>query len=73
MDSDLAATSGMVAQAAGRISELTMPPETKSERVKVAEFFGGPIEKPEDVDQAVELLRQRLLGLLERGNRIIIE
>jgi hypothetical protein len=73
MDSDLAATSGMVAQAAGRISELTMPPETKSERVKVAEFFGGPIEKPEDVEQAVELLRQRLLGLLERGNRIIIE
>src|SRR5262249_32909003 len=44
MESDLAALGGLFAQVVAQVQKLTTPPETKVQRVRVSEFFGGAME-----------------------------
>lgn len=76
MESDLAALSGLKAQVIARIQELTTPPEAegvRTERVRLAEFFVGPLDSEAAVKEAVERLSEYLLKLSAEGVRIIVE
>lgn len=76
MESDLAALNGLKAQVISRVQELTAPPEeegVRTERVRLASFFIGPIDSRESVEAAVNNLREHLLKLADEGVKIILE
>jgi hypothetical protein len=73
MESDLAALSGLVAQALAQIQKATTPPDIKIQRVHLAEFFTGAIDTEEQVKQAVTQLQDHLLKLLDAGVKIVVE
>ena len=73
MDSDLAALGGLFAQVVAQVQKLTTPPETKVQRVRVSEFFGGAMENEEQVKQAVARLQDHLLKLLDEKIKIVVE
>lgn len=73
MESDIAALGGLFANAIAQVQKLTTPPETKIERVRVAEFFTGSIETEDQVRQSVERLQDHLLKLLDEGVKIVLE
>src|SRR5262249_20377646 len=63
MESDIAALAGLKAQVVAHIQELVAPPEvegTRIERVKVIEFFSKALETEQEVDEALERLREHL-------------
>ena len=60
MESDLAALGGLFAQVVAQVQKLTTPPETKVQRVRVSDFFGGAMENEEQVRQAIDLLSNRV-------------
>jgi hypothetical protein len=72
LDSDLAALTGLRAQAIARIEELTAPVD-RVERVRLAEFFGDALESEDAVEQAIERLREHLLKLLAEKVKIVLE
>jgi hypothetical protein len=72
MESDLAALSGLRAQVLARIIELTTP-EPRIERVRLAPFFDGSLQSPEEVKKAVKDLESHLLKLVADGVQIIFE
>ena len=69
MESDLAALGGLFAQVVAQVQKLTTPPETKVQRVRVSEFFGGAMENEEQVRQAVARLQDHLLKLLDEKHQ----
>ncbi|HYT90680.1 MAG TPA: hypothetical protein VEL76_18375 [Gemmataceae bacterium] len=73
MESDLAALGGLFAQVVAQVQKLTTPPDMKVQRVRVSEFFGGAMEKEEQVRQAVARLQDHLLKLLDEGIKIVVE
>jgi len=73
MESDLEALGGLFGKALAEIQRLTAPPEAKIQRVRIADFFSGSFEAPEQVKQAVEDLQDHLLKLLDEGVRIVVE
>ena len=73
MESDLAALGGLFAQVVAQVQKLTTPPETKVQRVRVSEFFGGAMETEEQVKQAVARLQDHLLKLLDEKIKIVVE
>ena len=73
MESDLAALGGLFAQVVAHVQKLTTPPETKVQRVKVSEFFGGAMESEDQVKQAVARLQDHLLKLLDEKIKIVVE
>ena len=73
MESDLAALGGLFAQVVAQVQKLTTPPETKVQRVRVSEFFGGAIENEDQVKQALARLQDHLLKLLDEGVKIVVE
>ena len=73
MESDLAALGGLFAQVVAQVQKLTTPPETKVQRVRVSEFFGGAMENEEQVKQAVARLQDHLLKLLDERIKIVVE
>ena len=73
MESDLAALGGLFAQVVTQVQKLTTPPETKVQRVRVSEFFGGAMETEEQVKQAVARLQDHLLKLLDEKVKIVVE
>ena len=73
MESDLAALGGLFAQVVAQVQKLTTPPETKVQRVRVSEFFGGAMENEEQVKQAVARLQDHLLKLLDEKIKIVVE
>jgi hypothetical protein len=76
MESDIAALSGLTAQAIARVEELTAPPEdagVRTERVRLAEFFVGPLDSEAAIKDALERLTEHLLKLSAEGVRIIVE
>jgi hypothetical protein len=73
MESDLAALGGLFAQVVAQVQKLTTPPETKVQRVRVSEFFGGAMETEEQVRQAVARLQDHLLKLLDEKVKIVVE
>jgi hypothetical protein len=73
MESDLAALGGLFAQVVAQVQKLTTPPETKVQRVRVSEFFGGAMETEDQVKQAVARLQDHLLKLLDEKIKIVVE
>ena len=73
MESDLAALGGLFAQVVAQVQKLVTPPETKVQRVRVSEFFGGAMESEDQVKQAVARLQDHLLKLLDEGVKIVVE
>jgi hypothetical protein len=76
MESDIAALNGLKAQVIERIRELTAPPEeegVRTERVRLAEFFVGPLDSDQSIKDALERLSEHLLKLSAEGVRIIVE
>lgn len=76
MESDIAALNGLKAQVIARVQELTAPPEdeaVRTERVRLAEFFVGPLDSEAAIAEAVQRLSEYLLKLSAEGVRIIVE
>jgi hypothetical protein len=76
MESDIAALSGLAAQAIARVQELTAPREeagVRTERVRLAEFFVGPLDSEAAIKDALDRLTEHLLKLSAEGVRIIVE
>jgi hypothetical protein len=76
MASDIAALSFLKAQTVARVQELTAPPEVegaRTERVRLADFFVGPLDSESAIKEAVERLTDHLLKLFAEGVRIIVE
>ncbi len=73
MESDLAALGELFAQVVAQVQKLTTPPETKVQRVRVSEFFGGALETEDQVKQAVARLQDHLLKLLDEKVKIVVE
>jgi hypothetical protein len=73
MESDLAALGGLFAQVVAQVQKLTTPPETKVQRVRVSEFFGGAMENEDQVKHAVARLQDHLLKLLDEKIKIVVE
>jgi hypothetical protein len=76
MESDITALAALKSEAVARIRELTTPPEregTRTERVKLADFFVGPLDSEGAVKEAVSRLSDYLLKLTAEGVRIIVE
>ena len=55
-----------------RLQEIAAPGE-KIERVKVSSLFMGKMETPEDVEEAINQLRDYLLKLIGTGAKVILE
>lgn len=72
MESDIAAVEVLKGQVIRRLQELAAP-EEKIEYVRVASFFSGRMESKEDVETALETLKEHLLKLLAEGVRIVLE
>lgn len=73
MESDLAALGGLFAQVVAQVQRLTTPPETKVQRVRVSEYFGGAMDSEKQVKEAVARLQDYLLKLLDEGVKIVVE
>jgi hypothetical protein len=73
MESDLAALGGLFAQVVAQVQKLTTPPETKVQRVRVSEFFGGAMENEDQVKQDIARLQDHLLKLLDEKIKIVVE
>jgi hypothetical protein len=72
IEADIAAANGLKASVLQAVSSLVAPAE-RIERVRIAAFLGGTLNSPEDVEIAIERLREHLLKLLAEGARIVLE
>ena len=73
VESDLAALGGLFAQVVAQVQKLTTPPETKVQRVRVSDFFGGAMENEDQVKKSLARLQDHLLKLLDEGVKIVVE
>ncbi len=73
MESDVAALGGLFAEAVAQIQTLITPHEVKLKRVRVAEFFSGPVETENQVKEAVGRLEDHPLTLLSAGDKIVLD
>ena len=72
MESEIAAVDTIKANVIRELQELASP-EKKIVHVRVSEVLGNVVETPEDVEQAIEQLKEHLLKLLAEDTRIILE
>ena len=72
MESEIAAVDTIKANVIRELQELASP-EKKIVHVHVSEVLGNVVETPEDVEQAVERLKEHLLKLLAEDTRIVLE
>ncbi len=72
MESEIAAVDAIKANVIRELQELASP-EKKIVHVHVSEVLGNVVETPEDVEQAVERLKEHLLKLLAEDTRIVLE
>jgi hypothetical protein len=72
IETDILVVDALKAQVVKRIEELVAP-EEKIERVKVSSLFTGKLERPEDVEVAINQLRDHLLKLIATGTKVILE
>ena len=75
LESDLAAASGLRTQVIHRIQELTTPKEQQDNiaKVRLSEFFSGPLDTREEIEEAIERLADHLYKLRDEGAKIILE
>ncbi len=72
IESDIAALDGLKAQVIAQMQSI-IAPEEHVERVKLSKFFTETFESKQEIDDAVERLREYLLKLLAEGVKIILE
>ena len=72
LDSEITAVASCKASVISSIHKL-IAPEEKVERVKVSEILSGKIESSEDIETAIEKLKDHLMNLISRGIKIILE
>ncbi|RME59222.1 BREX system P-loop protein BrxC [Candidatus Parcubacteria bacterium] len=74
LEADLAAVTARREQVIAKIQAMRAPKE-KFERVRVAEIIGGyqALETKEEVEKALEQLKEYLLKLIDSGIRVILE
>jgi len=75
MESDLAAVDGLRGNALARLQELTLGAvaERPVRRVRIVEILARPINSKDDLDAAIEQLKDALQKLIDEGNAIILE
>jgi hypothetical protein len=75
MESDLAALAGLKSSILVKLQELSMGGEQKApvRKVRVSEFFNRPIQTQEELDQALDLIRDSLQKCIDEGAIIILE
>src|SRR5262249_54141037 len=75
MQSDLAAVDALRASALVKLQEFAMGGEKKApvRRVRVTEIFNRPIQSQQDLDAAIEQLRDSLQKFIDEGAAIILE
>lgn len=72
LESDIEAARSVRAQVVARIQEICTP-EKPIQRVRLSEIVADALETEEEVDHAMLLLREYLIGLLDKGVKIIPE
>lgn len=72
MESEIAAVEALKLRAVRELQELAAP-EKKIIRVRVSSFLGNVIETSEDIEEAMERLKEHLIKLLAEDARIILE
>ena len=75
MESDLAAVDGLKSSVLVKLQELSIGGEKKapSDGCESSEFFNRPIQTQEELDTALELLRDSLQKCIDEGAVIILE
>ncbi|TWW11528.1 hypothetical protein E3A20_04640 [Planctomyces bekefii] len=75
MQSDLAAVDGLKSSVIVRLQELSIGSNRKAplRKVRVSEFFNRPIETQDDLNKALELIRDSLQKCIDEGAIIILE
>jgi hypothetical protein len=75
MESDLAAVSGLKSSVLVKLQELSIGSNKKApvRKVRVSEFFNRPIETQEELDKALDLIRDSLQKCIDEGAIIILE
>ena len=75
MESDLAAVSGLKSSVLVKLQELSIGSEKKApvRKVRVSEFFNRPIQTQEELDKALNLIRDSLQKYIDEGAIIILE
>ena len=75
MESDIAAADGLKASALAALQEMAVRRSTDAtiHRVRLAGAFDRPIQSQDDLERALERLRDVLQKLIDEGNAIILE
>lgn len=74
MESDLTAVSSLKSSVVSRLIELAAPPDTEAfEHVRLSSFFDGSLDSPEEVDAAVERLKEHLHRIVADGKKVVLE
>lgn len=75
MESDLAAVDGLKSSVLVKLQELSIGGDKKApiRRVRVSEFFNRPIQTQEELDKALDLIRDSLQKCIDEGAIIILE
>lgn len=75
MESDLAAVDALKSSALVKLQELTYSGTKKAQvrRVRVSDVFNRPIENQDDLDAAIQQLRDTLQKFIDEGAAIILE
>ena len=75
MESDLAAVNGLKSSVLVKLQELSIGGEKKApvRKVRVSEFFNRPIQTQEELDKALNLIRDSLQKYIDEGAIIILE
>ena len=75
MESDIAAVDGLKLSALAQLQEMSVKKSTDAtvQRVRVSDVFTRPIQSQDDLDAALEQLRDALQKLIDEGTAIILE
>ena len=75
MESDLAAVDGLKSSVLVKLQELSIGSEKTApvRRVRVSEFFNRPIQSQDELDKALDLIRDSLQKCIDEGAIIILE
>jgi hypothetical protein len=73
LESDILAVQGLKENAFKRIEELTGSEEEKIEFIHVSDVVTGYLEKEEDVDTALQKLKEKIMKMLAEGYKISIQ
>ena len=75
MESDLAAVDGLKSSVLVKLQELSLGSEKKApvRRVRVSQFFNRPIQTQQELDKALDLIRDSLQKCIDEGAIIILE